>query len=533
MSSLVSFVSETFQFNILGAMSLSAAFLDLFVGLVILAKNPKSKISQSFFLFAFTTFLWLLSFGLHSLFRDVSTARTCLRVVYFFSVPFISPAVYLFSRHWIHQRSHRALLPLGFFFSILTSLWFYTFFDVMIESLDHSYGRYIHLLPNALGIGWMVTLTSTFTIFALLSFINFYKGWISTTNPKEKAQFRNIILGFIFAYSAAIDFVATLTGTIYPFGSIFFSIFILILAYTIVRYQFFDIKLLLKRVSFIFFIYAVLFLLAIPLAIPVFSTIFSQTNIETVYRYVGFSVFLAILFSLGPLIYAFLLRHTYWLTGHSSTGLTHELKSPLSTIDSASDIMDMELKKHPNARLSQYLKMIQLNTNRLTKSVGDLLTVAKSQEEPVLSEKEPVNLNNLAQSVLKSYQLSAEEKNLKLTFQTNLTGVSYVDKTQMQQVFSNLLSNAIKYSNKGTITFSLNNGGAEIQGAVQDEGKGIDPKKLDHVFDRFYQCQPNKGSGIGLTVAKVWVEAHGGKIWAESEGEKKGTTIKFTLPISS
>jgi signal transduction histidine kinase len=68
--------------------------------------------------------------------------------------------------------------------------------------------------------------------------------------------------------------------------------------------------------------------------------------------------------------------------------------------------------------------------------------------------------------------------------------------------------------------------------SVTDTGIGISPKDVTRIFDRFYHgSRSNKGAGIGLTIAKAWVEAHGGKIWAESEGEGKGTKITFTLPI--
>jgi two-component system sensor histidine kinase VicK len=106
------------------------------------------------------------------------------------------------------------------------------------------------------------------------------------------------------------------------------------------------------------------------------------------------------------------------------------------------------------------------------------------------------------------------------------------DSDKIKQVISSLLSNAIKYSDKGAITITLTKTSKEILFSIMDEGRGVEEKDLGRIFDRFYQVNPgSKGSGIGLTIAKAWVEAHRGRIWAESAGAGKGTTIRFTLPL--
>jgi histidine kinase len=113
------------------------------------------------------------------------------------------------------------------------------------------------------------------------------------------------------------------------------------------------------------------------------------------------------------------------------------------------------------------------------------------------------------------------------------------DEDRAVQVLTNLMGNALQYTPEGgRVSVSASRGNGEIQITVQDTGIGIPPEHLPHVFDRFYRVDKSRsrrlggGSGIGLTIARALVEAQGGRIWAESEGEGKGSRFVFTLPLS-
>ncbi|MFN0117849.1 MAG: sensor histidine kinase [Elusimicrobiota bacterium] len=108
------------------------------------------------------------------------------------------------------------------------------------------------------------------------------------------------------------------------------------------------------------------------------------------------------------------------------------------------------------------------------------------------------------------------------------------DENKLELVISNLLSNAIKFTDSGKISIETKCDKDKLIVSVIDTGIGIDHIDLPYVFDRFYRGKNNKnskGSGIGLTIAKTWIEAHGGEIFADSEGVGKGATFWFTLPI--
>ena len=114
------------------------------------------------------------------------------------------------------------------------------------------------------------------------------------------------------------------------------------------------------------------------------------------------------------------------------------------------------------------------------------------------------------------------------------------DEDRAVQVLTNLVANALQYTpENGNVTITAKRVNNEVQFSVRDTGIGIPPEHLAHIFDRFYRVDKSRsrraggGSGIGLTIARSLVEAHGGRIWAESAGEGKGSTLNFTLPVAN
>jgi signal transduction histidine kinase len=237
---------------------------------------------------------------------------------------------------------------------------------------------------------------------------------------------------------------------------------------------------------------------------------------------------------MGPFLYAYLVRQNFWLRGNISTGLAHELKSPLSSIQGALDIA-VEHVRSPSGdrdKALEYLQMIQQNADRLEGFVGNLLHVAKTEEGITTIHKTKVDLSTLTRKTLEAARPQIDKKGLLVKLQLEDSVVINADEPKIEQVLSNLITNAIKYSDNGSLELLLNRNNRQVQFSISDEGRGIAKKNLERIFERFFQVnESSKGASIGLAIAKAWVEAHGGKIWAESEGEGKGTTVKFRLPI--
>ena len=129
-------------------------------------------------------------------------------------------------------------------------------------------------------------------------------------------------------------------------------------------------------------------------------------------------------------------------------------------------------------------------------------------------------------------KVEADKKNIAIIFETHEAGVvTNADAMLIGRVITNLLDNAIKYTNPGgSVTVRLDERGEDILVQVTDTGIGITEDHLPYIFDAFYRGKRDmKGSGLGLSIAKTIIEAHGGRIWAESVPEE-GSTFSFTLP---
>ena len=214
--------------------------------------------------------------------------------------------------------------------------------------------------------------------------------------------------------------------------------------------------------------------------------------------------------------------------------VAHELRTPLTAIKgSAEALMDGVLP----ASAETYLQ-IHAEAERLSRLVDDLQELSRVESRATQLNIHPADLTSLIQTVSKRLQYQFDEKQVTLT--PNLPHdpiLVLADDDRTIQVLTNLIGNALQYTPpNGTVTVSIERDKNEARISVRDTGFGIPADHLKHIFDRFYRVDKSRsrahgGSGIGLTIAKHLVEAHGGRIWAESEGENKGSVFMFTLPL--
>jgi len=314
------------------------------------------------------------------------------------------------------------------------------------------------------------------------------------------------------------------------------------MSYAILKYRLMDIRLVLKRATLLALIYALLAILLLPLFWPFFKGVFILAGSQ------WWKVSLGILFagavlSIGPFLYAYLIRSTTFFREKVITGVTHEFKSPLGSIKSAVEILleDAGKKTINRQRLTEFLLMIQNNADRLGLFIQGLLDLSKIEQAQVKLFLEPTDLKELARKCIQLFKPISEKKGLSVALKAEDLPMVSCDQEKIQQVISNLLSNALKFTDQGTILVQITEEGEEVRIAIQDTGRGIPPKELERIFEKFYQVpmvSPNpegsppfpKGAGLGLSIAKGWVEAHQGRIWAESEGLGRGTRFVFTLP---
>lgn len=349
----------------------------------------------------------------------------------------------------------------------------------------------------------------------------------------KRSQLKYTFLAMFFASVAGISYLLMMIiPSVPPIYFIPEMAYTGIIAYAILRYRLMDIRIFVRRAGLLMFVYVVLLILAAPLTVWMHHEAINADHVSSglLALEVGF---VSGVLSLGPVIYAFVVRQNSYFREDTLAGLTHELKSPLAAIESALEILNEQRKLKPgNTKENEFFEMIERNSVRLERLVNDLIHVFGNKNN--LVSLQTVQINNLCQRVVDSFLPQAKAKNIQLEF-FPLSDDSSIscDVSKVEQVVSNLLSNAVKFTENGKVTIKLNEELSQFSVEVSDTGKGIQPDELPYVFDRFFQGQAGrraKGTGIGLAIAKVWVEAHGGKICAESEGEGKGSLFHFTLP---
>jgi signal transduction histidine kinase len=228
-----------------------------------------------------------------------------------------------------------------------------------------------------------------------------------------------------------------------------------------------------------------------------------------------------------------------------SANVHHELRTPLTLILAPLDALRSgEFGEVPEV-VGRTLRTMHINGQRLLKMINNLLDLAKVESQSFDVHRRPMDLVQLLQDVVDGAEGLARRKNLELVLEApsgDPIPRLNADPDALEKVVMNLVGNALKFTGEGgRITVSVQ-AGARVDGydgvevAVTDTGVGLPPDELERVFDRFSQVdssatRKHEGTGIGLSLALELVELHGGRIWAESEGEGCGTSMRFLVPI--
>ncbi len=230
--------------------------------------------------------------------------------------------------------------------------------------------------------------------------------------------------------------------------------------------------------------------------------------------------------------------------------LVHDLRSPLAGIkDVIEFIRELEVSKEPMVEDHFILlRASQESAERMLQLINDLLDVSKYEAGKISLQKEPSPIVPIIQRVCKQMEFQYRQKQVELVIDlpTDLPKVS-IDPPKVAQVFMNLLSNALKFTPaEGTVTIAIRPSTEQLDGeleskevlhvTVKDTGVGIPAEELPTLFERYKQASSarktrQKGTGLGLTICRLIVEAHGGRITAESE-IGKSTTFHFSIPVS-
>jgi len=209
----------------------------------------------------------------------------------------------------------------------------------------------------------------------------------------------------------------------------------------------------------------------------------------------------------------------------------HELRTPIQPILNAIYLLQSE--DLSTAKKNQYTDIIKRNTEKLGRLAEDILDVTRIESNTLRLMNERLNLYDLILNIVEEYKKNIQfiYKDLVIKYESPSKTIFVIgDKLRLNQVLLNLLDNAGKFTKKGSITVTTEIMSNKIKVIVKDTGTGIHPEIFPKLFSKFV-TRSDRGTGLGLFISKSIIEAHGGKIWAESSSQQEGACFIFTLPL--
>jgi signal transduction histidine kinase len=213
--------------------------------------------------------------------------------------------------------------------------------------------------------------------------------------------------------------------------------------------------------------------------------------------------------------------------------LGHDLRTPLTPLLGLLPL----IRSRPAAEsFAEPLDLAISNVRYMHRLVDNTLELARLGAGQMVLQKQPLPLRAQVRELLKTMAEEFHARNMSCQNRLDEDLEVYADPTSLSEILQNLLSNAIKYAGRGQIILTAVRRGSHVRISVSDSGQGMTEEQLSRIFEEFYKADASRhdrgSTGLGLSICRRLVEAHGGSIWAESDGPGKGTTVHFTLPLA-
>ena len=217
--------------------------------------------------------------------------------------------------------------------------------------------------------------------------------------------------------------------------------------------------------------------------------------------------------------------------GELISTLAHELRSPLTSVKGFTSTLLHRWERFSDDQKRQMLATVNMDADRVTRLIGELLDVSRIDAGRLELRRKEFDLAAMAEGIVGRFDLQHDGHSFQITFPDDFPRV-YADPDKIEQVLTNLVENAVKYSDGGPVTVTGRATETEVEVAVHDQGVGVPTGELPLIFTKFYRRAGSgapSGTGLGLFIARGLVEAHDGRIWADS-APGQGTTLRFRLP---
>ena len=528
------------------------SFLDLALGLFVFLKNPRERANRSFFFLSLAVLIWINA----SYFEDVlvnPAVRFFLLKLDFASGILASFALLLFCLDVSKVRTKG--------WTRISLIAIPTAFSILVFATGAVLSGY-EIQKNTIApvLGGAYILYDAFIGAALLLGIGSLARKYRKSSPEDKAKLIYLFIGF--SLSALIAFITNVALNDYiqyspnyrlysrlgSFGTIFF---VLSSGYSIVKHRLFNLKVIATEL--------------LSLGILVFSLFQVLKSPSPFYLTINGIIFIILLVFIIMLVRSVevgikreekLRRLSNKLTiangklkdldqarAEFMSFASHQLQTPLTAIRGYASLLLEGSGGELTANEKDMVGKISVSSERMVQLAEDYLNLSRIESGKLQFAFDDWHLEDICKEVIDTLALKAKEKNLSLVFNALSEALPTVriDGPKVREVISNLVDNAIKYTPSGGVTVDISQQKANgnigcIRVTVSDTGMGVSKEEMSYLFAKFSRGNNKerlkiKGTGLGLYVGKVMIEANGGKIWAESEGERKGARFIIEIPV--
>ncbi|MFH1036669.1 MAG: HAMP domain-containing sensor histidine kinase [Patescibacteria group bacterium] len=511
-------------------------FIGILLILLVYLADKKSKLNRLFCVMTLLALIWITSALISDNPSQLHNALIWNRFVYFILALFFF-TTFLFSFLFPKEQKRYPIWERIMFFLSVGIAFSSLFTPLVIKDVrptnwgtDLVWGSFFPTFA-ALGMVW------------LLSLVILFKR-LSSLSQREKIQTQYFFFGFSIFFIMNIIFnviFPAVRGTyeFYQFGNFSIIFFLAFTAYAIISKQLFGIKLILTEtlvgtllivLFFQIFTAQTLSWRILNGIIFVLSCVFGYLLIKSVIQEIKRRVEIQRLY-----------EEVDRLSKAKSEFLSiasHQLRTPLTAIKGyVSMLLEGSYGKIPKTVEEKLDRVYQVN-EKLISFISDLLNVSRIERGKLELQLEKGRLEDIISAEVDELQLKAEQKGLYLKWQKSQGKLPElnIDVGKIKQVVANLIDNAIKYTEKGGVTVDLKHLDGKLQVSVSDTGFGMDSKEINKLFESFSRGSAgtqmdHEGLGIGLYIARKFMELHNGRLWAESEGKGKGSTFFIELPV--
>ncbi len=523
------------------------AALGLWLAFWVYLADKKKKMNKYFFLMVI---LWIFGeMTPYFIFRNISASKEIL--VFLPKLTLASVFVFLaffyfFFLHFLREKKKFPILnkivpimaTMGAFLAIFTNL-----FQKRIETTEEGLG--LDLILTAEGkIIWLGFIIFLILFIFIRFLINYFKS-----DLKERLRTQYIMIGFSFWVIISLIFTvyfALIQDTFrYTYFSNYSIIFLLsFTAYAIVKQELFGIKVVITAI-FVGLITILLGLDALIFTSQIYLQLFKGL-ILVVFLYFGYLLIKSVTREIKQ-------REKIEKLSKAKSEFisiaSHQLRTPLTAIKGYISMILEGTYGETSPKVKKPMKKVYISNERLINLVNDLLSISRIESGKMEIEFEKVSIEGLISNIVDMFGIEAKKKKIFLKFKKPKEALPKVliDKEKITDVISNIVNNCIKYTKKGGITikvqkllprnkFGVKRKLSKLRITISDTGEGITKEELSKMFQSFSRGMAGtklytEGAGLGLYVAKKYVEMHHGKIWAESAGRNKGSTFYIELPM--